>query len=143
MFSCVVGREEHYKQISLACVGSACSVWTTLGLPQLMAAFVSWSTVLRLQVALQGHCPKRAMCFLYSPGLNHSRSLVLRKGTNSVGCAFCVLLRSEQLRQPGAWRAHCPRWTVHLNHLPGPSHSVSQVCHKSTISDVLCISSVS
>ena len=72
-----------------------------------------------------------------------SSSWVLHKGTDLVGCVFCVLLRSEQLRQPGAWRAHCPRWTVHLNHLPGPSHSVSQVCHKSTISDVLCISSVS
>ena len=29
------GREEHCKQISLACVGSARSVWITLGLPQL------------------------------------------------------------------------------------------------------------
>ena len=28
-------REEHCKQILLACVGSACSVWTTLGLPRL------------------------------------------------------------------------------------------------------------
>ena len=37
LFSCVVWREEHCKQISLACVGNACSVWTTLGLPQLMA----------------------------------------------------------------------------------------------------------
>ena len=37
-FSCVVGREEHCKQISLACVGSACSVSTTLGLPLLTAA---------------------------------------------------------------------------------------------------------
>ena len=38
LFSCVVWREEHCKQISLACVGNACSVWTTLGLPQLTAA---------------------------------------------------------------------------------------------------------
>ena len=34
----------------------------------------------------------------------------------------CALPRSEQLRQLGAWRAHCPRWAVHLNHLPGPTH---------------------
>ena len=34
MFSCAVGREEHCKQISLAC---ACSVWATLGLPLLTA----------------------------------------------------------------------------------------------------------
>ena len=31
------GEREHYKQISLVCVGSAHSIWTTLGLPQLMA----------------------------------------------------------------------------------------------------------
>ena len=36
--TCSVGREEHCKQISLACVGSARSVWTTLGLPQLTVA---------------------------------------------------------------------------------------------------------
>ena len=34
-----MGREEHCRQISLACVGSAHSVWPTLGLPQLMAAY--------------------------------------------------------------------------------------------------------
>ena len=27
-----------------------------------------------------------------------------------VGPAFCALPRSECLRQPGAWRAHCSRW---------------------------------
>ena len=32
-----MGREEHHKQISLVCVGSDLSVWTTLGLPQLTA----------------------------------------------------------------------------------------------------------
>ena len=35
MFCCAVGKEEHCKQISLACVGSALSVWATLGLPPL------------------------------------------------------------------------------------------------------------
>ena len=35
---CVVGREEHCKQISLACVGHAHSEWNILGLPQLVAA---------------------------------------------------------------------------------------------------------
>ena len=38
LFSCVLGRQEHCKQISLACVGSAHSLWTTLGLPHLMVA---------------------------------------------------------------------------------------------------------
>ena len=33
LFSCAAGREEHWKQISLACMGSAHSAWATLGLP--------------------------------------------------------------------------------------------------------------
>ena len=30
---------------------------------------LSWSTLLRLQVALQGICPKQALCFVHFPGL--------------------------------------------------------------------------
>ena len=44
--------EEGTLQISLVCVGSAHSVWATLGLPALMACVFSWSTLLRLQVVL-------------------------------------------------------------------------------------------
>jgi len=45
----------------------------------------------------------------------------------SVGwVAFCALPRSKHLRRPGAWRAHCPRWSVCLNHLPAPA-AVSRV----------------
>ena len=58
LFSCVVGREKYCKQISLVCVRSAHSVWTTLGLSQLMAHVLYWSTLLRFQVALQGNCEK-------------------------------------------------------------------------------------
>ena len=47
------GLEKHCKQISLACVGSARSVWATLGLPALMVCVLSQSTLLRLQIALQ------------------------------------------------------------------------------------------
>ena len=36
---------------------------------------------------------------------------------------------------------HCPRWSVHLNYLPGPSFSVSWVHHKSAVSGVPCVSS--
>ena len=73
MFSCTVGREEHYKQISLACVKSACSIWTTLGLPQLTAfcAFLVYTA--------------------QAPGCSAG---VLPK----VGLAFCALPRSELLR---------------------------------------------
>ena len=52
LFSCAVGREAYCKQISLVCVGSACSVSATLGLPLLTACVLSQSTPLRLQVAL-------------------------------------------------------------------------------------------
>ena len=93
---------------------------------------LSGSTLLRLQSALQGHCPKQALHFVQFPGLSCSGSRVLCKGTDSVGHEFCALPRSEQLRWPRAWRADCPRSAVHLNHLPGPNCSVSWVCHKST-----------
>ena len=86
--------------ITGVCGGSARSVWATLGLPPLRACMLSQSTLLRLQVALQGNCPKWTLGFLYFPGLScsGSGSRVLHKGTDSVGPAFCALPRSEQLR---------------------------------------------
>ena len=101
------------------------------------------STLLRLQGVLQGHCPKLALHFVHFPGLSHSDSgsLVCHKGTDLAACVLCALLRSEKPRQPGAWRAHCLWWVVHLNHLSGPSHLVSQVCGESTVSGVSCVSS--
>ena len=101
------------------------------------------STLFRLQGVLQGYCPKWDLHFMHFPGLSlsGSRSWVLRKGTDSVGRAFCALPRSEQLRRPGAWRAHCPRWAVHLNYLPNPSRLVSWEHCKSMFSGVPCVSS--
>ena len=86
-------------------LGSAFSVWTTLGLPQLTVHMLSWSTLLRLRVAQQGNCSKWALHFVHFPGLRcaGSGSWVFHKGTDLVGCAFCALPRSEQLRRPGAW----------------------------------------
>ena len=55
---------------------------------------------LRFSGTLQGHRPGLAVCSVPFP-------------------------RYEQLRQPGTWEAHCPRWAMRLNHLPSPSHSVS------------------
>ena len=100
-----VGREEHCKQISLACVGSACSVWGTLGLLRLMVCVLSQSTLLRLPIALQGNCLKWALGCVHLPGLSRSGSgsWVLHKGADSVGPEFCALPRSEQLRRPCAW----------------------------------------
>ena len=120
--------------------GVLCSVRTALGLPQLTVGVLSWSTLLRLQVALQGNYPKWALGFVHFPGLScsGSGSQVLHKGTDLVGRVFCALPRSEQLRRSGAWRVHCPRWAVHLNHLRGPSHTVGQT---SAVSGVPCTSS--
>ena len=105
MFSCAVGREEHCKQRSLACVRSARSVSATLGLPPLTACVLSLSALLRLQVALQGNNLKQALGCVHFPGLSYSGSgsQVVLKGTESVGHVFCALPRSEQLRLLGAW----------------------------------------
>ena len=138
-----MGREVHCKQISLACVGSAHGVWTTLGLPQLNIACAFLIYTVQAPGFSAGHCPKRALCFKYFPGLSHSGSgsQVFCKGTDSVGCVFCALPRSEQLRQPGAWGAHCPRWGVCLitspvlaTQFPGcAARAPSQVSHASPL----------
>ena len=67
------------------------------------------STLLRLQVALQGYCSKQALGFVHFPGLScsGSGSRVLHKGPESFGPAFCALPMSQQPRRPGAWQAHC------------------------------------
>ena len=59
-----------------------------------LATVFPGSTLLRLQGALQGHCPKRALRFVHFPGLSCS-------GLGSrdlAGHAFCALPRSKQLR---------------------------------------------
>ena len=99
MFSPAVGRGEHCKHASLVCVGSTRSVWATPGLLPLTACVLSQSTLLRLQVALQGNCLTWALGCVHFPGLSRSGSgsRVLHKGADSVGPAFCALPRSEQL----------------------------------------------
>ena len=117
-----MGGEEHCKQISMACVGRACNVSATLGLPPLTACVLSPSTLLRLQVAQWGAVPGlRAL----------PRSKLLRfrfSGTPQrlrLGWA-CVLCRSG-LSSSGD--QVCGEHTVlrccASYHLPGPSSSVS------------------
>ena len=81
------------------------------------------SILLRLQVALQGNCLKPALGCMHFPGLScsGSGSRVLHKDTDPVGPAFCALPRSEQLRGPGAWRAHSPQVGSASYHLPPPT----------------------
>ena len=145
LFSCAVWREEHCKQISLACVGSACSVLATLGLPLLKAYMLSQSTLLRLQVALQGTYLKWALGCMHFPGLNHSDSRFRFSGTPqrhrlSWACVLCPP-RSKQLMPPGVWWVHSPQVGSTSYHLPAPRHLVpgcpvgvpSQVCSVSPL----------
>ena len=138
MFSCAIGREEHCKQISLACVGRARSA---LGLAPLTACVLSWSTLIRLQVVQGKSKAGPGLCSLPRSKLLRFRFSGTPQRHRLCWTAFCALPRSEELRRPGSWRAHCPRWSVHLNHLPGPSRSVSWVCCKTAISGVPCVSS--
>ena len=75
------------------------------------ACVLSWSTLLRLQVALPGNCLRWALGCMHFPGLRRSGSgsQVLHQGTDSVGPAFCALLRYKQLRRPGARRVRSPQ----------------------------------
>ena len=138
-----MGREEHCKQISLACVGRARSVWAKLGLPLLTACVLSQSTLLRLQVALQGNCPKQALGCMHLPGLSHSGSgfRVLHKGTDSVGPVFCALPRSSSSGDQVHGEHTLPRWDGASYHLPRSSCSVSWVHSRSAISGMSCVSS--
>ena len=125
MFSCVVGREEHCKQISLVSVGSAHSVLSTLGLPQLMAACafpVYTAQAPGCSGGVLSNCPKHDLHLVHFPGLScsSSGSWLFHKSTDSVGLAFCALPRSKQLRQLRACRVHCPRCALPLNSLPSP-----------------------
>ena len=100
LFNCAVGREEHCKQISLACVESACSVPDALGLPPAhgVCAFVVYTS--QAPGCYGMNCLMLALGCVHFPGLScsGSGSWVLHKGADSVGPAFCVLPTSEQLK---------------------------------------------
>ena len=135
LFSCVVGRKEPCKQISLACVGSARSVQATLGLPPLTGCALSCSTLLRLQNALQGNCLRQALGCMYFPGLSHSGSgsSVYHKGTDSVGPAFCALSLVRETQAIGCLVGSLSQVYCASYHLPGPSRLISWVCPRSRL----------
>ena len=82
------------------CLGSACSVWTTLGLPQLAECAFQVYTA-QAPGCSAGAPSKAGPAFVHFPGLSRSGSgsPILCKGTDLVGHVFCALPRSEQLRQ--------------------------------------------
>ena len=109
-----MGREGHRKQTPLACVGSACSGWTTLGLPQPKAACTSW-----VHPAQAPGCSARAL--------------------SQVGPAFCALPRSRLLRFWGALQWHRPRWAVSFVPFPALSDSGNWVLGECTVPGGPCI----
>ena len=133
----------HCKQTSLLCMGSAHSVFATLGLLPLTACVLSWSTLLRLQVALQGNCLKRALGCMHFPGLSFSGSgsRVLHKDTDSVEPVLCpsqvrasqTTRCSESTPSPGG-AVRLITSPVPAVHFPGCSVGApSQLCHVSPL----------
>ena len=144
MFIYAVEREEHCKQISLACCGGSQSVWATLGLSPPTACVLSWFTLLRLQVALARELPKEG------PGLHalpRSKPLRFRfLGTpqrHKLGWA-CVLCPS-QVREaqetrclastlsPGGRCILSPPWSWPHGFSSCAVGAPSQVCHVSLL----------
>ena len=138
-----MGREEHCKQISLEGVGNARSVWATLGLPLFMECVLSWSTLLRLQVALLGNFLVWALGCMHFPDVCHSGSgsQVLHEGTDSVGPGFRArVLCPSRVQAAQVTRclasAHSPA-AIRLITSPVPAArfpgctAASQVCHVS------------
>ena len=129
MFNCAAGRDEHYKQKSLVCVGSARSVFATLGLPPLTACVLSRSTLLRLQVALLGNYLRRALGCVHFPDLA-TQDQVPRYSTKAqtrLGLRVVPFPGPSSSGHPVLGECTLPRYSASC-HLPRPSCSVSWVC---------------
>ena len=111
MFNCAVRREEHCKQTSLAYVGSACSVWVTLGLPPFTACVLSLSILLRLQ----------------APGCFAGE-------LSKAGPGLCALPRSKLLRfRFSGTPQRQTQLDLHFVPFPGPSSSGDQMLGERTL----------
>ena len=91
------------------------------GFAPLTVCVLSWSTLLRLQIARQGYCLRRARGCVYFPRLccSGSGSWVLHKG-------WAGVLRPSQVRAAQCGASH---------HLPGPAAQVPE-CAVGTLSQV-------
>ena len=107
-------REGHCKQILLACVGSAHSVWNILGLPQLKAACTSW-----VYTAQAPRCSAGAL--------------------SKVAPVFRALPRSKLLRFSGVPQGHRLGWACVLYPSQVLAAQVTR-CFASTLSQVGCTS---
>ena len=136
-----MGREEDCKEISLVCVGSALSVWTTLGLSPLTTCVLpslhcSGSRLLCRGTVQSWPC---ISCTSWSELLRFRFSGTPQRPYS--GPVFCTLSSTKQLRHQVLSERTLPRRGGASHHLPRPSCLVSWVCSGSTVSGVLCVSS--
>ena len=144
MFSRAVGREEHCKQISLASVGRAHSVWATLGLPHSQRVYFpslhcSGSRMLCWELSEagpgMGALPRpKPLRFRYS-GTPQSTPVL----TDSVGPAFVPFPGPSSLGDQVLGEHGRPLLEAAAYRFPLPIHSVSG-CTTSEPSQVCCVS---
>ena len=122
LFSRALGRDEHCKQISLACAHSDSA---TLGLPPLSMCAFPVFTAQTLGCSARNYLMQAVVC-MHFPGLScsGSGSLVLHKGTDLVGPVFAPVpgLRSSGDQFLGACSR--PQLKAVTYPLPSPSGSV-------------------
>ena len=112
LFSCVVGREGHYKY--------HCRVWGVLAV-----CGPHWFC----------HSPRQRVSQVstaQAPGCSV-------RALSQMGPAFGALPRSKLLRFLGAQQGHRPRWAVCFVPIPDPSSSVNWVLSECTVPGGLCI----
>ena len=139
MFNCAEGREEHCIQLSLAYVGSAHSVWVTLGLPPLTEVVFPGLHCLGFRLLCWGLSEAALGCVHFSDlCCSGSGSRVLHKGTDSVGPAFCASQAQAAQATKCLASAHSPG-EVHLITFLVPAAwfpgcaAASQVCRVSLL----------
>ena len=110
-FCCGEGRTPQRNITGMCGECSHCMDHT--GFASLTASVLSQSTLLRPQVALQGNCPKQALCFMHFP------------------CLSCLASGSQVKAQT--------RLGMHLVPFPGPNSSGNKVLGERTVPGGLCI----
>ena len=132
-------REGHCIQISLACVGIACSIWVTLGLPPFMACVLFWSTLM-CQVALT-ETVWGGPWVVFTSQVYTAQIQVLRysrKTQTPLGLCFVPFPDPSSSCDQVLGEHRLPRCGASY-HLHSPSGSVSWV--HDCVSDMPCVSS--
>ena len=99
------------------------------------------STLLRLQGALQWHCPKWTLCFMYFPDLSRSGSQVFCKGTDPDGLWVLCPSQVQTAQATTCLASALSQMDLASYALPNLGDSVSWVRHEGPVPGVSCISS--